>query len=1361
MAGEPESLWEKAFASLNDENKSLAGPRALDKRTFLIDFTKVVEEKRLNCAKREWKFIRNGKEISTRDIFGRMITWISKFKEVGDVASQYDSTHAALPWAAVRLVLQAIVNEYQTNESLLEGLEYITSLIARFAMVEGLYLKGLTVASKQLSDTIIRLYSAILTYLAKAHRFYSRNTAGRFVKAATQPVELSVGSYLQKVHDEETRVNDLARLLDADYSELIVTPLSSDLRQISSFMEERFVRYENKLDTLDQGIQGLQLTLNSRMSPIVSAEQVLDWIAAVFTKEDYEQALAVRTEGSCDWILKRPEFVSWRRSKARSKMSRILWVYGSAGFGKSILCARTIHYLQTELHKSVPYFFCSFSDESKRQPLSILRSWIAQLVIQPDGAHELAKTAYSKRQSPKATEQDLWHLFTEINTQVRNSVFVVDGYDECTTEASNLKTHASSTSRVAFLKKLISSTKASGSQLLLVSREDHDIREQLAGVGITSKTHEIFRLRVTQHDTRDDVASFSKSLMEQRLPNKTDELKRDLAMTAAEKCDGMFLWVRLLHERLSPGKNARQLLKMVVDTPAGLNQAYERELQAINYLSQDERDRATKILWWTLYAIRPLCVQELTEALLIELDDEQVWYPFEELPDAYDDFYIADQLRRLCGSLIDVRPREGSSGVAQYTVQFVHFSVKEYLSEALQQFLPYKVPMSDAASIHDVLAQYCLQYLCYNDFIQESVSTKEEFDQKVQKYNFLRYSSRVWIAHASRANPPSSDLVELSNKLHDRPGYRWRSYSEVLLNARRLKDFSKCLVEYRGSWPEPLYLASVTGITETVRYVIGKTANLDDQAGAERRTALFEAIYRRHFSTAMLLLDQGADVNISTADGYTCLHKAASTGQLDIMRALIGKGASIDAQDMDGYTSLIDVIQKASPGTGVLQNQVDVVRILIDRGAKVDVQDKSGETALFKASRLDHTEIVTILVDNGADPNIATRAGQNSLLIAAVSGHPNVVEILLRKGAKVNAQDRSGCTALYKAAVTSHIGIIRILIDHDANPNIAAKSGLGDTPLHVCCENGNEELAGLFLDHRCNLNATDYVGSTPLIRMIRRGRRSSALLSKLLVAGAKVNQQDFRGQTALHHIVQSIITDILKRIARKKSMETSQMIEDAITAPVQLFIQTLLRNGADPSQRDQYGWSSADWASRYPTILRLLLPPGTIYHPLHETEVTYIRRHSLKPAINHLVRLENLDVPDTLRFWFSHVGRLLLASGHREDARTALMASMVARESRAQPKYTPICDICAATVVGDRYICETCAETVLCGDCLKLYMMEPMAQPARLSIMLGSCTGHDFFYISEEEYRKLPQGMVNGRGETSTAFVKRLGETFA
>jgi hypothetical protein len=47
-----------------------------------------------------------GKEIIVRDVADKILVWIEKFKKIGDIAVQHDSGLAALPWAAVRFVLQ-------------------------------------------------------------------------------------------------------------------------------------------------------------------------------------------------------------------------------------------------------------------------------------------------------------------------------------------------------------------------------------------------------------------------------------------------------------------------------------------------------------------------------------------------------------------------------------------------------------------------------------------------------------------------------------------------------------------------------------------------------------------------------------------------------------------------------------------------------------------------------------------------------------------------------------------------------------------------------------------------------------------------------------------------------------------------------------------------------------------------------------------------------------------------------------------------------------------------------------------------------------------------------------------------------
>lgn len=47
-----------------------------------------------------------GETFLVRDVLENIARWVKKFVEVGDVAAQYDPGHAALPWAALRFILQ-------------------------------------------------------------------------------------------------------------------------------------------------------------------------------------------------------------------------------------------------------------------------------------------------------------------------------------------------------------------------------------------------------------------------------------------------------------------------------------------------------------------------------------------------------------------------------------------------------------------------------------------------------------------------------------------------------------------------------------------------------------------------------------------------------------------------------------------------------------------------------------------------------------------------------------------------------------------------------------------------------------------------------------------------------------------------------------------------------------------------------------------------------------------------------------------------------------------------------------------------------------------------------------------------------
>lgn len=113
-----EKLWDEAFGNLSKEDKATIDPQHTDKRDILEDVLKAVEKKKLLCLRKRWKYRKaSGEVIILRDLLEKVVVWVNKFKEVIDVAVQYDPLHAALPWAAVRSLLQVNQSSFHINPS--------------------------------------------------------------------------------------------------------------------------------------------------------------------------------------------------------------------------------------------------------------------------------------------------------------------------------------------------------------------------------------------------------------------------------------------------------------------------------------------------------------------------------------------------------------------------------------------------------------------------------------------------------------------------------------------------------------------------------------------------------------------------------------------------------------------------------------------------------------------------------------------------------------------------------------------------------------------------------------------------------------------------------------------------------------------------------------------------------------------------------------------------------------------------------------------------------------------------------------------------------------------------------------------
>ena len=103
-----EYLWDQAVKHLSEDDRQQVDFSPDDKREALPEILAVVETEKTLMKGREWKLGKrsNGEPIVLRDVLGKIANWIDKLKEVGDNAANFDPVHAALPWAAVRFVLQ-------------------------------------------------------------------------------------------------------------------------------------------------------------------------------------------------------------------------------------------------------------------------------------------------------------------------------------------------------------------------------------------------------------------------------------------------------------------------------------------------------------------------------------------------------------------------------------------------------------------------------------------------------------------------------------------------------------------------------------------------------------------------------------------------------------------------------------------------------------------------------------------------------------------------------------------------------------------------------------------------------------------------------------------------------------------------------------------------------------------------------------------------------------------------------------------------------------------------------------------------------------------------------------------------------
>lgn len=114
-------------------------------------------------------------------------------------------------------------------------------------------------------------------------------------------------------------------------------------------------------------------------------------------------------------------------------------------------------------------------------------------------------------------------------------------------------------------------------------------------------------------------------------------------------------------------------------------------------------------------------------------------------------------------------------------------------------------------------------------------------------------------------------------------------------------------------------------------------------------------------------------VRSKDSSGYTPLHHAAIGGHSDVVEVLLEKGAQINMTGGRGETALYLAASKGNAA---------VVELLATNGADVNRASSDGKTPLHKAAMAGHADTVITLLEAGADPAATDRSRRTPLQMA-------------------------------------------------------------------------------------------------------------------------------------------------------------------------------------------------------------------------------------------------------------------------------------------------------------------------------------------------------------------------------------------
>ena len=428
---------------------------------------------------------------------------------------------------------------------------------------------------------------------------------------------------------------------------------------------------------------------------------------------------------SYKWILEHDDFMLWREEGNKGEQSRLLWIKGDPGKGKTMLLIGIIEELKNDLKTKNPdtgilsFFFCEGTNSRINNAKAVLRGLIYLLVTQQPSLISHLSGKLPEEENEFAALLETFKNILEDRGKKR-TYLIIDALDECETDLPML---------LDFI--LTISKKFSHVKWIVSSRGRRDIEQGLQRV--ESRTNLSLELK----KNAENVSLAVNTYIEYHVSNLTLvqdhlDLQKQIQVEMKKKADDTFLWASFVVKELEKETLQEELLKVLDDMPMGLPDLYWRMMKQIQRRKRRDLTLCNSVLSTVTAAYDPLHLQEL--GILSGLPD----LPVKDVANVVN----------MCGSFLTIRDEN---------VYIIHQSAKEFLFASIfprgAGYVHYAMFSRSLQALSDTLERDMYKLRNPGVSIKQAQAMVKGADP--DPLRSLRYSCIYWVNHLRDADSNS------------------------------------------------------------------------------------------------------------------------------------------------------------------------------------------------------------------------------------------------------------------------------------------------------------------------------------------------------------------------------------------------------------------------------------------------------------------------------------------------------------------------------------------------------------------------------------------------------------------------------